>query len=52
VCHKKFLTFRKNKKNGFFEEDAAQIIETGKKYGLKCVSEKKEGQWMAVELKK
>jgi len=37
--------------SGFFKEDAAIIVETGKKYGLKPVSEKEDGQWKAVELK-
>ena len=37
--------------SGFFREDAAIIIETGKKYGLKLVSEKEDGQWKAMELK-
>ncbi|GHT62706.1 ribosomal protein L11 methyltransferase [Bacteroidia bacterium] len=38
--------------SGFFKEDADLMIEAGKKYGLKLVSEKENGEWMAVEFKK
>ena len=37
--------------SGFFKEDADILIETGKKYGLKRVSEKEDGQWKAIRLK-
>jgi ribosomal protein L11 methyltransferase len=36
--------------SGFFVEDAALIIEAGRKYGLELVSEKEDGQWKAIEL--